>query len=83
MRSRRFAILEGHMKIVLGCLAYVLEITASRSPKLTPERNVDDRDNDEVDESDPPLNVYTLDNVATEVDCRVCCEATKNSLQIN
>ena len=57
MRSRRFDILEGDMKIVLGCLTYVLEITASRSPKSMPERNVDDRDNDEVDESDPSLNV--------------------------
>jgi len=57
MQSRRFNLLEGHLKKVLGCLTHVLEITASRSPKSTPERNVDDRDNDEVDESDPPLNV--------------------------
>jgi len=29
----------------------------ARELESTPERNVDDRDNDEVDESDPPLNV--------------------------
>lgn len=32
---------------------YILEITASRIP----ERKDGDRDNDEVDESDPPLNL--------------------------
>lgn len=57
MRSRRFDILEGEMKKVLGCLQYVLEMTASRSPKSTPERLDGDKDNDEVDESDHPLNL--------------------------
>jgi hypothetical protein len=57
MRSRRFDILEGEMKKVLGCLKFVLEMTASRSPKSTLERNGGDKDDDEVDESDPPLNL--------------------------
>ena len=56
MQSKRFNILKrGEMKKVLGCLKYILEITASRSPKSTLERN--DRDNDEVDESDSLLNL--------------------------
>ncbi|KAF8227706.1 hypothetical protein L208DRAFT_1405029, partial [Tricholoma matsutake] len=55
MRSRQFDILAGEMKKVLGCLQYVLEMTASRSPKSTPERFDDDKN--EVDESDPPLNL--------------------------
>jgi hypothetical protein len=58
MLSRQLDILrKGDMKKVLGCLKHILEITASRSPKSTPERNDGDRDNDEVDESDPPLNL--------------------------
>jgi hypothetical protein len=51
MRSRQFDILQGDMKKVLGCLKHILEVTASSSPQSTPERN------DEVDESDPLLNL--------------------------
>jgi hypothetical protein len=40
MRSRRFDMLDGEM--IPGCLKYVLEITASRSPKSTPGRNDSD-----------------------------------------
>ena len=45
------------MKKVLGCLKHILEITASRSPKSTLERNDGDSDDDEVDESDPQLHL--------------------------
>jgi hypothetical protein len=53
MMSRRFNILEGEMKKVLACLRHILEITASRSPNSTLERNDGDKD----DESDPSLNL--------------------------
>jgi len=55
MRSKRFDLRSSEMKTVLGCLKYILEMTVSRSPKsATPDG---DRDNNEVDESDPPLNL--------------------------
>jgi hypothetical protein len=59
MLSRHFNILRGEMKKVLGCLRHILEFTSNKSPGSTPERNLNgcDRDNDEVDESDPPLNL--------------------------
>jgi len=37
--SKRFDVLHGDFKAVLGCLQYVLEKTANMSPNLTPERN--------------------------------------------
>jgi len=37
--SRRFDVLQGDLRVVLGCLEYVLEKTANMSPNLTPERN--------------------------------------------
>ena len=36
--SKRFDILEGSLKVVLGCLEYVLEKAANMSPNLTPEK---------------------------------------------
>ena len=39
-------------------MRHILEVTANRSPGSTPERNDSDRENDEVDESDPQLNLY-------------------------
>ena len=36
--SKRFDVLQGGLKVVLGCLEYVLEKTASMSPTLSPER---------------------------------------------
>lgn len=35
--SRRFDILQGDLKVVLGCLEYVLEKSAQTAPTLTPE----------------------------------------------
>ena len=58
MLSRKFDILrKGDMKKVLGCLKHILEVTASKSPKLMPQRYDGDRDNDKLDESDPLLNL--------------------------
>ena len=57
MLSRQLDALQGDMKKVLGCLKHILEITASRSPKSTLERNDGDSDDDEVDESDPQLHL--------------------------
>ena len=58
MLSRQFDIKRtGDMNKVLGCLKHILEITASRSPKSTSESNDGDSDTDEVDESDPQLNL--------------------------
>ena len=56
MLSRRFDVLLGEMKKVLACLRHILERTASKSPNSTPERN-GDKDDDEADESDLPLDV--------------------------
>jgi len=36
--SKRFDVLQGDLKVVLGCLEYVLEMTANMSPTLTPEK---------------------------------------------
>ena len=57
MFSRHYDALQGDMKKVLRFLKHILEITANRSPKSTPERDNGDSDNDEVDESDPKLNL--------------------------
>ena len=58
MLSRHFDILrKDEIKRVLGCLRYVLEITANRSPGSTLERNDCDRGNDEIDKSAPPLDL--------------------------
>jgi len=37
--SRRFDVLQGDLRVVLGCLEYVLEKTANVNPNLTQERN--------------------------------------------
>ena len=57
MCSRSFDILHGQMKKILGCLRYILEVTESRSPKSTLERHFGYGYNNEVDESDPLLNL--------------------------
>jgi hypothetical protein len=40
-QSRRFEVTQGDMRTVLGCLKYILEMSASMSPNLTPESEQD------------------------------------------
>ena len=50
---RRFEVTQGDMLTILGCLKYILEMSANMSPKVTPEKNsgesVEDHGNCESD----------------------------------
>jgi hypothetical protein len=48
-QSRRFDVTQGDMRTVLGCLKYILEMSASMSPNLTHEQDGDEPVEDHSD----------------------------------
>jgi hypothetical protein len=54
-QSRRFKVSQGEMQIVLGCLKYMLETSASMSPNVTREK--DGGEPVEDGESEPGMDV--------------------------
>jgi hypothetical protein len=62
--SRRFDIQQGEdMRVVLGCLKYVLEKTASMSLNSAPEQSGGQQEDgaDETDDGDEPIDLYAND----------------------
>jgi hypothetical protein len=60
--SRRFDILQGDMRNVLGCLKYILEKTADMSPILTPDRNGGGQKQCDVDGTEDADDLIALDD---------------------
>ncbi len=57
-QSRRFEVTQGEIQIVLGCLKYLLETSASMSPNVTPEKDGGEPMEDRSDgESDAEMDV--------------------------
>jgi hypothetical protein len=55
-QSRRFEVTDGDIRTVLGCLKYILEMSASMSPNSTPEQDGDEAVEDHSD-GEPEMDI--------------------------